>query len=261
MDTINLCFMNAEVFVLTVLFGFGGIGGIVRAIIEDSRTENSVTMPFSKRLLALGWVGDLLVGGAAAIVGYTFFDMLGTGTGDKIPGTVKLAGFGIAAGYAGARILNAMLDKFPERKLDLLAAKQDALRLLQSHKYLLAARRFRDIVAQDPSDVQARASLALALSYTGEDGIREALELLDKVVADDPNNAEAWYNLACIRAIATFRQFSDDEVLTPLKKAIDLDPVWAQNLKTDKDFNRFRTAQPNVPYQKLTGDLATAAIV
>jgi hypothetical protein len=247
--------------VLLGLFLTGGAGGLVRAIVEDTRTENALTLPFSRKTVALGWFGDALIGGCASIVGYTFFNVLGTTTpSTTMPDIVKLAGFGIASGYAGARILNAMLDRFPERKLNLLAAKQDALRLHESGKYLFAARRFREILSQDPTDLQSKANLALSLSYTGEDGIKEALTLLDEVVRTDPKNAEAWYNIACMRAVATFKNFSHDEVLQPLKKAIDLDADWKQYLATDKDFNRFRVSPSIDPYVSLTGDKSTSPI-
>lgn len=238
----------------------GGIGGLVRAIVEDTRTDNELTMPFSRKRIALGWLGDALIGGCAAVVGYTFFNVLSASASTAGPDIVKLAGFGIAAGYAGARILNAMLDKFPERKLDLLAARQEALRLYGSRKYALAARKFRDILSQDPSDLQTKANLALSLSWTGDDGVREAISLLEDVLKADPKNAEAWYNLACIRSVANFRQFSDDEVLEPLRKAIELDGTWREYARSDDDFDRFRHAPPCAAYLALTGDDASSPI-
>ena len=243
--------------ILLALVFAGGLGGLVRSIIEDTRTDNVITLPVTRQTVALGWVGDALVGGCAAIVAYTFFNVLGATPGQTVaPDIVRLAGFGIASGYAGARILNAMLDKFPQEKLDLLAAKQDALRLYDAGKYSMAAKKFREIVAADPSDIQSKANLALALSYMGEDGVKEALSLLGEVVKAEPKNDEAWYNIACIRAVARYRHFSDQEVFDALRKAFEINPDWKSYLKTDKDFNRFR-APPSEEYKSLTGDTAT----
>ena len=247
--------------ILFALMCAGGLGGIVRAIVENARTENVITLPVSRRTLALGWLGDALIGGCAAIVAYNFFNVLtASQTSATAPEAVRLAGFGIAAGYAGARILNAMLDKFPQQKLDRLAAEQEALRLHSSGKYAMAARKFRELLAADPSDQQTRANLALSLSYTGDEGLKEAIALLDEVIKAEPKRDEAWYNLACLRAVAKHRSYSDEEVFEPLRKALELNADWKSYLAKDVDFDRFRTSPAHAEYQALSGDTATAPL-
>ena len=243
--------------ILLALVLSGAMGGFVRAIVEETRTDNNVTLPFSRRVVALGCTGDTLIGACAAVVGYTFFNVLGS---TSAPEVIKLIGFGIASGYAGARILNAMLEKFPQQKIDILASKQEAFRLFDAGKYPMAVRKFREILTMDPSDIQSKANLALSLSYTGEDGVKEALSLFDEVTQADPKNDEAWYNTACIRAIATFRKFTDQEVLEVLRKAIDVNADWKAYIKSDKDFNRFRQTPPLAEYQAISGDEATQPI-
>ena len=247
--------------ILFALMCAGGLGGIVRAIVENARTENVITLPVSRRTLALGWLGDALIGGCAAIVAYNFFNVLtASQSSATAPEFVRLAGFGIAAGYAGARILNAMLDKFPQQKLDRLAAEQEALRLHSSGKYAMAARKFRELLAADPSDQQTRANLALSLSYTGDEGLKEAIALLDEVIKAEPKRDEAWYNLACLRAVAKHRSYSDEEVFEPLRKALELNADWKSYLAKDVDFDRFRTSPAHAEYQALSGDTATAPL-
>lgn len=242
---------------LTALGASGAAGGIVRAVVEDARTANIVTLPFTCRQVPLGWFGDALVGACAAVVGYTFFNVLGDPSGELHAASIRAVGFGIASGYAGTRILNAMLEKFPQEKLDILAAKQEALRLIDSKKYGLAARKFREVLARAPEDVQAKANLALALSYTGPQGEAEAVRLLEEVVRIAPGNDEAWYNLACIRAVLSNPHCLDESVLDALEKAINLNEDWRAYVKTDSDFNRFRRPDACARYQQITGDTLT----
>jgi Flp pilus assembly protein TadD len=77
-----------------------------------------------------------------------------------------------------------MFERFPQENIDILSAKQEAIRLFDSGKLGLAARRFRDILARAPEDAQVKANLALALSYTGPEGEREAIWLLEETSSE-----------------------------------------------------------------------------
>ncbi|MCU7374205.1 hypothetical protein PEC18_26065 [Paucibacter sp. O1-1] len=218
-------------------------------------------MPFKRKVWNLGFLGDMLIGGCAALVGYTFFNSFGNGyVPSKDADIVKLVGFCIATGYAGARILNAALEKFPDKRLTKLELQQEAVRLHDAGKYDLAARKFRQALELNPEDLQTKANLALSLSYLGDAGAQEALKLLAEVVETKPTDSEAWYNIACIRAISTKPVFSDDAVLDPLRKAFEISSSWKQYCWTDEDLDRFRIPGGHSAYRALTGDEAVVPL-
>ena len=72
--------MSTDLNVICTLFVAGAVGGLVRAIVECANTENTLTMPFVKTTISLGFMGDLLIGGSASIVAYTFFNVFGMPT-------------------------------------------------------------------------------------------------------------------------------------------------------------------------------------
>jgi len=251
---------------MAVLFLAGSLGGVVRAIVENDRTENCITIPLWNKQVALGFAGDVLIGGCTSLVGYTFFNVLTSSQGGAETITVKLVGFGIACGYAGTRILNAALDKILagkvaaiEKKAENANLKADAVRFYASKQYAQAAKIYQKIVDSDPSDSAAKLNLALSLSYTGAPGEEQALKLLEELVASNSRNSDAWYNIACIRAVATFKKFDANDVLTPLKKSLELDPSLKDYPSKDEDFDDFRE-EGNSAYAELTGDTGRVAL-
>src|SRR6266853_846966 len=106
---------------ISILAVSGGFGGFIAAL--RNPFANSLRLPFWSATLNLGCLGDVFVGVAAALVSYTFLGMLPTSgpvstTNLSEEIALKFVGLGIAAGYAGIRILD-------RAALEMLRAKQD----------------------------------------------------------------------------------------------------------------------------------------
>ena len=62
------------------------------------------------------------------------------------------------------------------------------------------------------------------------------MEAADKSITLDPNYGNGWYN----KSIYTIKKGNIDEVISYLKKAIELDKNNLENVKTDTDFDPIR---------------------
>lgn len=114
---------------LLIVFGAGLLGGTINALISD----NGFVLP--KRMdgiLRPGWLGNALIGGAAASISWSMYGPLAAvsivaaaGGGSESKGALTLGAFGgaILAGVAGARWLTNEVDKSLLRAAGIEAAK------------------------------------------------------------------------------------------------------------------------------------------
>lgn len=71
---------------------------------------------------------------------------------------------------------------------------------------------------------------------------QEAIAVHAAALVDDPGHSGLLYNLACMEA----RGGMDLDAMLHLRRAVDLDPHWAEHARTDDDFASIRS-EPGFP--------------
>jgi quercetin dioxygenase-like cupin family protein len=82
--------------------------------------------------------------------------------------------------------------------------------------------------------------VVFGLYRTGKEA--EAREQMEKVLADNPDVWQGYYNAACFEALTG----NDDAAIEQLKRAIELDPQALEYAAEDSDFDRLRD-RPDFP--------------
>ncbi len=95
-------------------------------------------------------------------------------------------------------------------------ALRDAHNCKMAGDYQLALNLYNRIIAEDPANARALHSKANVLDLMGN--YSEALECYDAALSCDPHNAEAWYN----RGITLRKTGRHEEGLASIKKGISL---------------------------------------
>ncbi len=233
----------------------GAFGGLVFGIFTTNTYK--VKLPFSGKLLELGFIGDILTGTAASIaiffIAAPLFN-LKIGSAEK-DCCIKVIALGILSGFTGMKLLSIMSSKLMEklyvmdRRLD-EAEKQDETRelLRQADFYLIhnpdqANIIYDEILKEDPQNESGLIGKAKVLRRKKD--FEKAIKVLTEIVTTNPKAARAYYNRACYKNSSS--QYSVDDVLSDLEKAISLCDFYRpfalkdddfENLKGDKKFNK-----------------------
>jgi len=232
---------------ISILAVSGGFGGFIAAL--RNPFANSLRLPFWSATLNLGCLGDVFVGVAAALVSYTFLGMLPTSgpvstTNLSEEIALKFVGLGIAAGYAGIRILDRAALEMLRAKQDQLAQDVEVAKLLdaardlkQKKHYKQAAELFERVLEIEPENEDGKIGFATASSYINEQDHALPIKILSEVVAKNPRAVEAFYNRACIKAL-NLGAYSKEDVLADLREAINIDGSYKHYAVTDIDFKK-----------------------
>ena len=127
----------------------------------------------------------------------------------------------------------------PENK-DFLMGK--GLVLYETKRFEEAIGCFDKVLETNHRDTDALISKGLALSGIGK--YKEAVECCDKVLETEPNHKVAWYNKACFES----KSGNTDEAILCLEKAKELDKMFVEIAKIEKDFDNIKTDER---FQKL----------
>lgn len=95
-----------------------------------------------------------------------------------------------------------------------------------------------EILAKNPNHTGAQVGKALCLSQIGR--YDEALVIFSKLLETAPEDANLWYNQACIYAIAN----KASKAVQSLAKAISLDRHYERTMRKDPDFDPVRSTRP-----------------
>jgi tetratricopeptide (TPR) repeat protein len=127
---------------------------------------------------------------------------------------------------------------------DLKAAKQLQVLLREGmfyklqKRYVQAIGAYNKAVQIDPTSSEAKIGLAIVRNYADPKDIVEPLQILDRVILEEPSSDSALYNRACIRCLAGSK-FSKAEWLADLRSAITTRFEYASYAKQDPDFQSY----------------------
>jgi tetratricopeptide (TPR) repeat protein len=265
---------------LFVLLLGGGVGGFIAAFQSNKPSQekqNYIALPLSDKRAPLGFLGDTLVGMAAATVAYALMGVLPTELPDSdvdggntppvvydYSSIIRFLGVGIAAGYAGIRILDIASQQMTKEKTEQMISEAqrqqeikntidriltDARALLVKGDYKLAQQRFEQVLRLDSSNIPAKIGTAVARNFLHWEDHKEPVMLLTQVVQEIstsgkktedydeiyPYKARAYYNLACIKAL-NLESYSKKEVIDDLNNAINLSDSYKYKAYEDEDF-------------------------
>ena len=236
-------------------------GGIVFGILSGK--SNKLRLPLSGKLIELGFLGDALVGVAAAV---SIFFIAGPLLNLKLDnlthmeGQIKIISLSLLSGFAGVRVLTSMssqlldklsavdkrLDSFEDKESvdELIAdgrfhmknaedAKESGIELSELEKALVAFEEALDIDRENEI-----ATTEIAKVYRKMKKLNKAVSVLQEYVAINPKSARAYYNMACYKALLGLGK---EKVVTDLEKAITLSGRYKRLVMLDNDFSKFHT--------------------
>lgn len=131
------------------------------------------------------------------------------------------------------------LDKYnsPEkRKIGLMI--NESTRLISEGQFIKAITICDDALQLDSTDALVLTQKGVACSRLGS--FDEAMLCFKSALKSEPNLADAWYNIATVKAL----QNNVDEAISSLKRAINLDSRFMKVAKTDEEFLYLRN-NPN----------------
>ncbi len=252
---------------LATLAVAGGLGGFVAGIRTNS--AHSIVIPFLiDRGLNLGFLGDIVIGmttGIAimflggAVLGITNQHI---GSNSTPYDVLRLVALGIISGFGGLSILAKLSDNNLSERLTAISHQveknqhlgeilREATSLRAQLKYRESHLFYQRALEIDPSNEEALVCGAVVWSYVDEPGhYVEAINRLQMIVQSHPQSARAFYNMHCLKALATEKKvmtYPTAEILSALESAIKLEPeryrIFAADdpdlasLKAVKDFN------------------------
>jgi tetratricopeptide (TPR) repeat protein len=217
-------------------------------------TNYVLKMPRGRKAPQLGFVGDLIMGAAgglcvfAATASLLGYEPPRAGATAVIEAMVGLRACAVAllAGFAGQTLVTQLAGKLTLQMVQLQervhnAASQSAsYTFVQQGNYHFQNGRWEQAVgfydkaiATYDGNVDAMLNKAMAKKRLG--ATLEALSLVSAVLALEPENDRAWYNGACYKAILGRPV---EEIVTDLRKAIQLVPRYREIAASDEDFRR-----------------------
>jgi quercetin dioxygenase-like cupin family protein len=96
--------------------------------------------------------------------------------------------------------------------------------------------------AGEPYEVSAWEAMFAAVPASREERWDDAIRIHEEALAERPNHAALLYNLACMEA----RGRRHLDALLHLKRAVELEPKWAEYARRDSDFAAIRD-EPGFP--------------
>ena len=94
----------------------------------------------------------------------------------------------------------------------------------------------------EPHVVSAWEAMFAAVPAVNRGDWDEAIAIHEEALAERPEHPALLYNLACVESLAG----RDLDALLHLERAIELEPKWAENARSDPDFAAIR-AEPGFP--------------
>jgi tetratricopeptide (TPR) repeat protein len=227
--------------ILAALWLAGMMGGVGSGLVTP--TSLCLKIPLSGGNLKLGFIGDAFIGGIAALAAASIFATFNI---DIEPITAKrifgLIAFGIVTGFTGERLLRRLstqlLEKLQdrvgsiERQAQCFERRMRGYELLEQKRLREAEVEFKEALKLEPADPLSLIGLGKVQVRVGAP--EEAIISLTRLLRFHPDNARAYYNRACYLCVSpnTLKQ----EVIKDLTEAIRLQPEYARNAQTDKDF-------------------------
>lgn len=120
----------------------------------------------------------------------------------------------------------------------LQGALRDAIFYRLQKQYTEAEAAYKKALYFDPDSAEAEIGVAVTMSYISSKNLDDSIKILTNVISKNPNSSKAYYNRACIRALLK-DDLSKQLWLDDLKKAIEIDPIYREYAKKDKDFEKY----------------------
>lgn len=95
---------------------------------------------------------------------------------------------------------------------------------------------YEQAIGLDPTSIAARVGQAKA--YRRLDDMPRAISILDAIILEDPSAERAFYNRACYKNLSP--DYSDEDALQDLSRAIELRPGYRDYALIDTDFASLR---------------------
>ncbi len=118
-----------------------------------------------------------------------------------------------------------------------------------------------EVLRREPNNIEAKNSKAAGLIRLAANGgkdaepkIRQAFDILNKLINNYPRHPRAYYNRACAYILFKFKEEGvTTKVLEDLRQAIELDNsgYYAKLCKSDPDFDKVRKKSNDLNYSKL----------
>ena len=236
----------------------GSFGGLILGVVV--RTSHKLRIPFSGKLIEIGFVGDALVGAGASIGAFflaaPLFNM-NLGGEKTLDEWVKIASFGVLAGLAGIKLLTNTSHHLNERigvlddRLEQIARGEKVNELVRRAEYLAAANRLEHALATYGAalTINPRSEPALigkAKVFGERSQWDQALNAVSRILEVNPSSKRAYYHRARYKNMAG--KYTKEEILQDLRSAISLDPHYKnyaalhdphfESLREDDDFRR-----------------------
>lgn len=250
--------MESVVKILAIIMTSGAFGGLIFGLFTQSTYK--VRVPFSGKLLEVGFVGDMIVGVGAAIsiffVAGPLFNLKFNIEMDA-QAYLQIIALGIISGFTGIRLLSSMSDKLLERiseideRIEHVEKYDEISELLSQADYLQQINPESSLIFYDKSlkiDPENESVLiGKAKSLKRLNRFKEAITILTQVIENNPNAERAYYNRACYKALSP--QFDKNEVFVDLRKAISILNVEGFAY-SDPDF---KSLYDDPEFQKIVG--------
>ncbi|MES2469977.1 MAG: hypothetical protein V4675_21985 [Verrucomicrobiota bacterium] len=223
----------------------GGFGGFLAAF--GSSSLHQLSLPHTDGRWSLGFIGDILIGVGSAIAAYALLTNVLPPDKTAPDYAIRVAGFGLATGFAGLKIMRKVSLDFLKEKQDSLSSDLTVVRLvergrdeLNKKRYASAVDTFEKALALSPHDIESKLLYATALSFKESSQHKRPVKLLKEVIASQPDNSKAHYNMACIMALNT-PEYTMAEIFDSLEQAVALDTDYAMYAKGDPDWDALRS--------------------
>lgn len=224
----------ASVFIVAIT---GALGGFVNGMAQQTKSTNAIKlMKYGE--IELGYVGDMLIGVAAALSIFfvldTLFDLKTEGIVSSADGTrhaqavLRLIAVGVISGYAGSPLLNTLGSMLTKRALD------------KQKDELAASQELKRVEAQLKKSSRVRFLTSVISSCRRWKDFDNARKYVDLALAEDPLLAD--YHIAnCALSLdqgdearrksdeRTAKQFYQD-AMKSISRAVELDTSSARAL-------------------------------
>ncbi len=231
---------------------FGAVGGFVGRIVDRSRAPNTVELPNGKSV-PLGFFGDMIMGGVAAVIGYYFLSLAGDIVKSSAFTTTQasplsLCAIGAIVGAGGRTVIvtirRSIMAKISQvdEKVETLERRRefDKAVSLGNQNYergaydlaLLHYQHAHKLFEDTPEPV-----LNQAKCYRQMGQIKRAITLCREERLKHPSDLRAAYNLACYM---TLEGGSEDEAIDLLRWVVDQAVEYQNLIDLDSDLASIR---------------------
>jgi tetratricopeptide (TPR) repeat protein len=231
---------------LAIILCSGAFGGIVLGIWQSNSFK--LRLPFSGKLIEIGFIGDGIIGAAASIAIYFVAGSLfniSLKNIETIDHVIKLIALGILSGFAGIKVLTGMSNKIIKRvssieeRITKVEKNEQINELIRHADFLMRTNKlnrslivYKKALEFDPESEPALIGLAKVYRRLGK--WEDAISILNKVVDKHPQSERAYYNRACYKNLC--KKYDKESILSDLKASIKIYPEFNEYAKDDEDF-------------------------